>query len=81
MKEHEWITEEVNGGHVGVDDFWVCKNCGASGGPVAFWRKSPGPSMHPFYADGSGLNLTNDCDESKEIIAKHLAEKKTEQIA
>jgi len=69
MKAHVWETEEVDGGHLGVEDFWICRQCGASGGPVGFGGS---PAFPPFYADGSGLNLTDDCDESREMVARHL---------
>ena len=66
MKKHTWVTEEVNGGHLGVDDFWICKECGASGGPVMWDRK--GPSFDPFLADGSGLQVGDDCEKAKVLI-------------
>jgi hypothetical protein len=71
MSEHKWVTEEVEvpsnlGG--GTEEFWICNQCGASAGP-----KFPDGEKRwaPFYADGSGLKLTDDCDESRALIAKH----------
>lgn len=66
MKPHTWETEEIDGGHVGVEDFWICRACGASGGSVNL-------RMPPFYADGSGLKVSDDCDEAKVQIEKHRA--------
>lgn len=37
MTHHTWTIEEVDGGTVGIGEFWLCKGCGASGGPV-LWR-------------------------------------------
>lgn len=73
MKAHTWTTEYVDGGSID-GYFWICSECEASGGPVMEWpiphvRKSKWP---PFYADGSGLKLTEDCDESKRLIMEHL---------
>lgn len=82
MKNHEWVMEEIDGGHVGSADFWKCKNCGASGGWVN--GKNP-PTMPPFLADGSGLKLSNDCDEAQKEIQRHSKlspdEKKAEWAA
>ena len=71
MKKHKWTVETIDGGHLGEGDFWICENCGASGGFV-FSGNEP---RHPFYADGSGLRLTNDCDESKILIEQHKEKK------
>lgn len=69
MKEHNWATELVDGGHLGCAEFWRCLDCGASGGPVLFTKNK---RWNPFYADGSGLKLTEDCEESKRLIEEHL---------
>jgi hypothetical protein len=45
MKPHAWEVEEVDGGPVGVDDFWICHQCGASGGPV--WYNEGANSRDP----------------------------------
>lgn len=69
MKPHSWEVEEVDGGPVGVNDCWICHQCGASGGPVWYNEKGqqPGPSMNPFLA-GPGIRLSEDCDEAKQQI-------------
>lgn len=67
MTEHVWEIEEVNGGHLGAEDFYICRRCGASGGPVVFGAP---PTFVPFYADGSQLEVSDDCEEAlKQIIA------------
>lgn len=81
MTEHKWEIEEVNGGHLGIDDFWKCNQCGASGGPVTRFKtasenkmvavETDKPFLNPFFADGSGLELTHNCDESKKLIAAY----------
>lgn len=72
MKKHNWTTEEIDGGNLGSADFWICHDCGASGGPV--WYDQNGPkeqSWQPFYADGSGLKLSDNCDEAKKQIINY----------
>lgn len=69
-KPHKWETEEIDGGPVGCDDFWICHVCGASGGPVMYDKDGPrpGPTMGPFLA-GANLDLSkDDCDEAKQQI-------------
>lgn len=73
MKEHVWVTEEVNCGHIGVEDFWVCHGCEASGGPV--FDRNRAPSFSPFFADGSALKLSDDCDEAAEEVRAHKQKK------
>lgn len=68
MTEHVWETEDVDGGHLGVEDFYICRRCGASGGPVVF---GPPPTLSPFYADGSQLEVSDDCDEAVKQITAH----------
>lgn len=77
MKEHVWVIDIVDGGHVGVGEFWECGQCGACGGSV--FGKETKSSSYPFYADGSGLKLTDDCDESKRLIEEHLKKKKAKK--
>lgn len=70
MTQHVWETENVDGGSVGCADFWVCRRCGASGGVA--WPGKP-QCWEPFYADGSGVKVSTDCDEAKRQIAEHVA--------
>lgn len=75
MKAHKWEIEEVDGGPVGTEDFWICRQCGASGGPVCYTdgtKHEPPPSFEPFLADGSGLKLTHDCEESLKMIQDYI---------
>ena len=69
VKPHKWETEEIDGGPVGVDDFWICHACGASGGPVMYRKDGLDvvPTMDPFLA-GPALDLSDDCDEAKQQI-------------
>lgn len=61
-KDHKWEMKEIDGAHMGVDDFWICIDCGASGGPV---RKSRKPK--PFLA-GPAICLSDDCEAAKIFI-------------
>ncbi len=63
---HIWTVEEVDGGAIGVDTFWICIRCGASGGGIfsCFTGGLNPPS--PFlagYGGGQGA-LPDDCDEA-----------------
>lgn len=71
MIPHIWEAEEVDGGHLGVDEFWVCRGCGASGG-VTFDVRGRKTTPRPFLAgfgrtDGA---LPEDCEEAKDVIAR-----------
>lgn len=69
LRAHTWETEYVDAGMLD-GDFWKCPTCGASGGPVHEGH-SP-PTLGPFYADGSGLQVSANCDEAKSQIQEHL---------
>lgn len=89
-KRHLWEIEEVDSGHLGVNDFWRCRRCDAAGGSPYYHREpdgsyrmvARGKELHlgefrwdrppPFYADGSGLQLTDDCVESDRLILEHF---------
>ena len=75
MKPHVWEIETVDGGSVGLADFWHCHDCDAAGGPVWPSRNAPGhlppPSLPPFLADGCGLQVSEDCDEARQAIIEH----------
>lgn len=83
--EHTWEVENIDGGPVGDADFWICRRCGASGGPVDKWtfNKSTDTSIGmswvcvtskraptPFLA-GEFLLLSDDCDAAKLAIANY----------
>lgn len=70
--KHHWFVEVIDSAHLGINTFWKCKNCDACAG--LSWGEIY-PIMNPFYADGTGLQLTNDCVESKMLIQKHLEDK------
>jgi len=87
MEKHNWEIEVLDGGPIGDGEFWICKQCGASGGPRGWFAVFGGavtkeekiPSWQPFLAS-TGLKLTDNCDESKKMIeAFNLA--KEEKVA
>lgn len=82
-RRHLWEMEEVDGGPVGVNDFWRCKQCDAAGGPVWYYKDGPRKKDNDwvFYADGSGLQLTADCVESAALIQAHFQKKVRDLVA
>jgi hypothetical protein len=74
MKKHTWIVEFRDGGAAGGGEFWICSTCGASGGPCALtsngYKEKIGSWI--FYADGTGLQLSEDCEISEIKISNHL---------
>lgn len=65
LKAHAWVVETVDGGALGLGDFWVCPECGSRGGPV--WEGHD--PWRPFLAGyGSGLKISDDCDVAKAQI-------------
>lgn len=81
MKPHNWIIEEVNAGF-DIGYFWVCRQCGCSGGPTggplggetSFGSGKPGGYLNiGYFLAGVGLtNLPEDCDEAKDAIDKYV---------
>ncbi len=85
---HAWVVEEIDGGHLGVDDCWYCTTCGCSGGGTRAWDMKkwpkPGPNGEravikshdrkptPFLP-GPAMNLPHDCLEAKRAIAAYKA--------
>lgn len=65
MRAHTWVTKTDYAPNIGEYDFEQCSVCGASA-PSVF-------RATPFYADGSGLGVSDDCDEAKAQIAAHVA--------
>jgi len=67
-RRHAWVIEAVDGGQLGRADYWVCRRCGASGGPVVASREYP--SWPPFVAGrGTRTPLSQDCAEAARQIA------------
>jgi len=66
MKPHTWTLEEGDAGHIGTYTYRTCHACGACGGDDIM-------PMPPFVADGSGFQVSEDCDEAKLQIEKHRA--------
>lgn len=65
MTAHTWAIVEVDGGPMGIGEFWHCAACGAGGGSV--WPTWPAPNRQ-FLANGSGLELPDDCDQAKAMV-------------
>lgn len=63
MRIHNWTVEVIDGGHLGIGEFWICKDCGASGGSTVNDKRP----TRCFYA-GTGLDLDEDCSVSKKMI-------------
>ncbi len=74
---HEWETEEVDGGMIGVGLFYICRECGAAGGP--YMDHVEGPIW--CFLPGPALELDeNDCDEAKRQIAEWNAQAPEREI-
>lgn len=69
MLPHDWIIEEIDGGNVGTAEVWKCRMCGACDNKMDPFKQPP---TRAFYPNGSGLELTMDCEESQGIIAKAI---------
>jgi hypothetical protein len=74
MAPHPWVTEEIDGGPIGIGLFWICPVCGASGGPVF-----PGLNPWPPFIAGLGLQVSADCEEAQAEI-RIYTEKKIEAL-
>lgn len=80
MTEHKWEIELIEC-QIDNGEFWICRECGASGGPVGDGSEKPYPGawppsrLTPFLA-GAGAKLSLDCDEAKQqvIVARAAAE-------
>lgn len=69
MLPHDWIIEEADGGYMGEYATWQCRTCGACDNKLDPFTQPP---TRAFYPNGSGLELTMDCEESQGIIAKAI---------
>ena len=66
MLPHDWIVEEVDGGPIGVEDFWICRRCKASGG-LAY--STPQPFVNGRI--NALWDLPDDCEEAARLIEKY----------
>lgn len=69
MIEHDWKIEEVT--TPGPKYYWVCRNCGSSGGPSFLPREQleiKKPKWEPFLAGTPLINLPQDCEEARKQI-------------
>ena len=71
-KPHQWQKILVDGGPVGADEFYICFECGTSGGPVDWSSKGPG-SYGRFLAGAPLSDLSEDCAEAKQQIDEFVA--------
>lgn len=83
MAEHAWIIENVDGGPVGDCDFWTCSTCGVGGGPVlpqrsskTFFGEERSNGRWPAFFPGSGLKVSEDCEEAQAQIRSYLLDKR-----
>jgi hypothetical protein len=81
MTAHTWVTEEIDGGALGSDDFYLCTTCGCSGGSVTaynmrgvvFERDVEGQlrptkrEPQPFLP-GPAIDLSQDCQVAHQQI-------------
>ena len=74
VNTHKWEIEEIDGGAVGIEDFWICKGCGASGGVAwSTFGGNPSPPRHAFLAGANGLEVDNfHCKKAKAQIEEFL---------
>lgn len=71
VKAHAWQVEEIDGGPVGFGDFWICHECGASGGP--YWSDDKLPTR--AFLAGPALPLSAlDCDAAKLVVDAYKSE-------
>lgn len=68
IRPHTWVVEEIDGGTVGIGEFWKCSDCGASGGPCL--GQESRPHWVPFLA-GEDLRLAYDCDVARLQIEQY----------
>lgn len=72
---HNWTTEVIVIGNI-KQYFWICRNCGSSGGSAPI----PGeeveivtPLREPFLAGTPLINISNNCQEAKVQIDEFVA--------
>ena len=65
MMPHDWKVKEYDGGHVGWFSVYECAVCGATAGGMPELKQAP---RGAFFANGSGLQLSDDCAVSKQLI-------------
>jgi hypothetical protein len=72
MVEHSWKIEEIDGGHLGVADFWTCPVCTAGGGP-SWGDCDPAhpPAPGRAFLPGPAFKLPDDCEAAKKIATTY----------
>ncbi len=80
MSQHPWTKVEVDGGPLGVGQFWHCPVCGVGGGPA--WdaamekrleEKGVKKRWQPFIV-GHGRRVSEDCEEAQKEIRAYAEE-------
>src|SRR5690349_12116129 len=78
--KHKWEIETVDATAGGLDigRFWICWECGTSGGPVGFTKAkediTTGPHKPWMFLAGTPLwELSQDCEEAKKTIDDYVA--------
>ncbi len=72
--KHDWVVEEIDGGHLGSSDCWACRVCGVGGGPCDSYFRDPPPAKAvrpdpwPAFFPGEDVAVTEDCEETQRII-------------
>lgn len=74
MKDHIWEKEKVTIKSLPPAfspgwEFWKCKECKASGGPVQ--KGDTKPKWEPFLAGTTLIDLSADCDKAKKAIGEY----------
>lgn len=72
--KHKWEIEIIDGGAIGLGEFFICHKCGASGGPNISMRTGEpidSPTMRPFInLFGRNLRVSINCDRAHRRIKK-----------
>lgn len=75
LKEHDWKIEGPTG-KAGPQYYWICRTCGASGGPSFLpWEQLTvkKPRWAPFLSGTPLQPVSEDCDEAKKQIDEFIA--------
>ena len=67
MKEHNWEVETIECS-LDTVDFWICRNCGCSGGPTGGQENKISDWIFVAGVPIQGGVLPKDCDEARKLI-------------
>ncbi len=68
--DHDWESYDSDDGMLGVNCYWRCRRCGASGG--VYWPGHDGPGSHGATIPGDGrgpIPVSDDCEEAARQMA------------